>query len=150
MPEWDAYVARDAERAGTLCHRESGFLQEIAQEVAMRNSQNVWIDGSLRDGAWFARVFDEVREKHPAYSIAIFYVYASEATVRARCAEYGAVDAKGAASHLRQGGAGTWVQHFSPVLSKQFDAAYRSAMAVAAARLGGPPPAFDFGHGCVM
>ena len=28
-----------------------------------------------------------MREKHPAYSIAIFYVYASEATVRARCAE---------------------------------------------------------------
>jgi len=62
----------------------------------------------------------------------------------------GAVDAKSASSHLRQGGAGTWVQHFSPLLSKQFDAAYQSTMAVAAARLGGPPPAFDFGHGCVM
>ena len=87
MPEWDAYVEHDAEQAGTLCHRESGYIQEIAQEVAMRHSQHVWVDGSLRDGAWFARVFDEVREKHPAYSIAIFYVYASEATVRARCAE---------------------------------------------------------------
>ena len=87
MPEWDPYVARDAEQAGTQCHRESGYIQEIAQEVAMRHSQHVWVDGSLRDGAWFARVFDEVREKHPAYSIAIFYVYASEATVRARCAE---------------------------------------------------------------
>ena len=59
----------------------------------------------------------------------------------------GAVDAKGAASHLRQGGAGTWVQHFSPLLSKQFDAAYQAAM-VAAAGLGGPPPAFDFGPAC--
>ena len=40
-----------------MCHRESGYLQEIAQEVAMRNSQNVWVDGSLRDGNWCAAAF---------------------------------------------------------------------------------------------
>ncbi len=74
MPEWDAYVARDAERAGTLCHRESGFLQEIAQEVALRRRQHVWVDGSLRDGPWFSLVFDDIRERFPEYSIAIFYV----------------------------------------------------------------------------
>ena len=36
--------------AGTFCHRESGFIQQIAQEVAMQHSQNIWVDGSLRDG----------------------------------------------------------------------------------------------------
>ena len=56
MPEWREYT-RSGSEAGDLCHRESGFLQEIAQEVAMRSSQNVWIDGSLRDGPWFASVF---------------------------------------------------------------------------------------------
>lgn len=39
-----------------MCHRETGFIQEIAQEIAMRKSQNVWVDGSLRDGEWFSKV----------------------------------------------------------------------------------------------
>jgi hypothetical protein len=38
MPEWKGYTQR-SDRAGDFCHRESGFMQEIAQEVAMRNSQ---------------------------------------------------------------------------------------------------------------
>ena len=37
MPEWPAYVKHGSD-AGTLCHRESGFLQEIAQEVHMLKS----------------------------------------------------------------------------------------------------------------
>ena len=76
MPEWDAYVARDAERAGTLCHRESGFLQEIAQEVALRRRQHVWVDGSLRDDEWSQQVFARIRARHPAYRLAILYVAA--------------------------------------------------------------------------
>eukprot|EP00964_Phaeocystis_antarctica_P118555 scaffold82340_cov48-Phaeocystis_antarctica.AAC.4 len=32
MPEWSGYTAQ-SERAGNFCHRESGYLQEIAQEV---------------------------------------------------------------------------------------------------------------------
>ena len=32
MPEWPGYTAQ-SERAGNFCHRESGYLQEIAQEV---------------------------------------------------------------------------------------------------------------------
>ena len=86
MPEWPGYVARDAEKAGSLCHRESGFMQEIAQEAALRTRQHIWVDGSLRDGDWFAGVFDDIRTRYPEYRIAIFYVYASEATVRARIA----------------------------------------------------------------
>ena len=129
MPEWPGYTAQ-SERAGNFCHRESGYLQEIAQEVrasslplnycrsllplttaayycprrycppataslyycpspllrplnsaaphllqvAMQNSQNVWVDGSLRDGPWFEKVFREVRKRFPHYQIAIFEV----------------------------------------------------------------------------
>ena len=36
MPEWTGHVLKDAEAAGTRCHRESGLLAELAQEVAMR------------------------------------------------------------------------------------------------------------------
>ena len=34
----------------------------------MRNSQNVWIDGTLKHGDYFAKVFREVRRAHPVYA----------------------------------------------------------------------------------
>ena len=78
---------RRGQPAGDLCHRESGFVQEIAQEVALRSRQNVWVDGSLRDGHWFSSVFADIRRRFPDYKIAIFVVSASEETVRRRVAE---------------------------------------------------------------
>jgi len=90
MPEWDGYCAKAAEPgarpAGDMCHRESGFIQEIGQEVAMRARQNVWVDGSLRDGPWFAKVFKDVRRRFPQYKIAIFEISAQETVVRSRIA----------------------------------------------------------------
>merc|ERR1712176_1303424 len=47
MPEWSMYVASNSESAGTMCHMESTFMMEIAQEAAMQLRQNIWIDGSL-------------------------------------------------------------------------------------------------------
>jgi len=88
MPEWEGYTKKakeaGAKPAGDQCHRESGFIQEIAQEVAMRACQNVWVDGSLRDGAWFTKVFKDVRRRFPRYKIAIFEISASETIVRQR------------------------------------------------------------------
>lgn len=69
---------------GTNCHRESGFIQEIAQEVALAANQNIWVDGSLKDGEWFAQVFKKLRKEHPKYRVGIFYVYASEDIIRKR------------------------------------------------------------------
>ena len=63
MPEWEGYAKCGGTEAGNQCHRESGFLQEVAQEVAMRSLQNIWVDGSLRDGAWFAGVFQDIRRR---------------------------------------------------------------------------------------
>ena len=64
--QWKGYVSyasrssqeeHDEESAaGTMCHRESAFLQEIAMEAAMSERQNVWIDGSLSNGPWFSMV----------------------------------------------------------------------------------------------
>jgi len=50
----------------------------------MRSRQNVWVDGSLRDGAWFATVFTDIRTRFPHYKIAIFVISAPEAVVRQR------------------------------------------------------------------
>ena len=92
MPEWSGYVKEgkasgNSDLAGNSCHRETGFIQEIAQEVAMRKSQNVWVDGSLKDGDWFKGVFIDIRQKFPQYQIAIFEVHTSEEIVRQRVKE---------------------------------------------------------------
>lgn len=67
------------------CHcAESAYMQEIAQEVAMRHRQHVWVDGSLSDGAWFSKVFQDIRKRYPHYRIAIIHITASEGTIRER------------------------------------------------------------------
>ncbi|KAL1507417.1 hypothetical protein AB1Y20_008258 [Prymnesium parvum] len=99
MPEWEEYTRR-SDRAGDMCHRESGFMQEIAQEVAMRNSQNIWVDGSLRDGPWFVKVFQDVRRRFQKYKIAIFAVSASEEVVRKRIAARASQTGRAVPEHL--------------------------------------------------
>lgn len=77
MPEWAGYTTHARLEAGTMCHKESAFLQEIAQEAALRASQHVWVDGSLRDFVWYTQLFAEVRKTHPKYRIALIYVHCS-------------------------------------------------------------------------
>ena len=57
MSEWTTYVKNaeahpgdEGRAAGTLCHHESGYMQEITQEAALKASKNIWVDGSLKDG----------------------------------------------------------------------------------------------------
>lgn len=83
MPEWQGYVQRGKD-AGTLCHKESGYIQELCQEVALRNRQNIWVDGSLRDTNWFQTIFMDIRTRYPHYRIGIIYVRASEKITRQR------------------------------------------------------------------
>ncbi|CAJ1329655.1 unnamed protein product, partial [Effrenium voratum] len=81
MPEWPAYVAhgrllKDPSLPGTQCHRESCYMQEIALEESLRRLQHIWVDGSLRNAEWFVKVFSDIRERYPAYQIAIFKITA--------------------------------------------------------------------------
>jgi len=89
MPEWDGYKKFDESSAGSMCHTESGFIQELAEKAALRGSQHTWIDGSLGDHRWFSNVFANIRVKHPQYRIALVYVYASDEEVYKRAAERG-------------------------------------------------------------
>ena len=71
----------------------------------MQQDQHVWVDGSLRDGPYYAQVMADLRapasrgnrardsgpsirrrrrERYPHYRLAIFYVTCSEATARRR------------------------------------------------------------------
>ena len=93
LPEWDALVERSPLTAGGLTRRESGYLVEIAQEVAMRARKHVWVDGSLRDGEWYEGAFRRLRIEHPDYRIAILAIFAERDViferVRARAKESG-------------------------------------------------------------
>lgn len=86
LPEWPGYVAANPRTAGSLTHRESGYLVEIAMEAAMREQQHIWVDGSLRNATWYEEVFRNIRKRHPDYQIAIFYIVAPKETIFKRCA----------------------------------------------------------------
>eukprot|EP00391_Amoebophrya_sp_Ameob2_P000399 CAMPEP_0179002314 /NCGR_PEP_ID=MMETSP0795-20121207/11928_1 /TAXON_ID=88552 /ORGANISM="Amoebophrya sp., Strain Ameob2" /LENGTH=176 /DNA_ID=CAMNT_0020695947 /DNA_START=3 /DNA_END=530 /DNA_ORIENTATION=- len=60
MPEFDGYVGIDKFRSGTYCHTESGAIQEIALEASLRMSQNIWVDGSLRNTEWYREQIQDV------------------------------------------------------------------------------------------
>ena len=81
MPEWEEYCKFDSERAGTNCHKESGMLQELATELALRAGEHTWVDGSLRDHDWYSGLFSSLRSRFPQYRLAIFYVHCSEEKV---------------------------------------------------------------------
>jgi len=57
MPEWNQYIWVDKEsgtkEAGSQCHKESGYLQELTTELALRAGGNIWVDGSLQDHDWY-------------------------------------------------------------------------------------------------
>ncbi|CAD7971873.1 unnamed protein product [Amoebophrya sp. A25] len=85
MPEFDHYIERGfANEAGTMCHKESGALQELCLEAALRRSQNVWVDGSLRNADWVVSQVQDIRKRFPHYRIAVVFVYAPEEVVRRR------------------------------------------------------------------
>lgn len=86
MPEWKGYTEFNSETAGTMCHKESGYVTEIAQEVAMLGSQHVWIDGSLGDHHWYTHVFRTIRQRFPKYRIALLFVHCSREQIFERAA----------------------------------------------------------------
>lgn len=47
LPEWTGYVKSNSMEAGGKCHRESGYLVEIAQDYALSTGKNVWVDGKI-------------------------------------------------------------------------------------------------------
>jgi len=85
MPEWESYVKAGSTTAGSMCHKESGYIAEMCVEVALRRRQNVLVDGSLRNWEWYDKFLQDVRQRFPEYRIGIFYVHASEETVKMRC-----------------------------------------------------------------
>jgi hypothetical protein len=101
MPEWAEYVKKGKE-AGTMCHKESCFIQELCQEAALKRRQNTWVDGSLRDVEWFSKVFADIRQRYPHYRVGIIVVVAAEKTIRTRIEERRVRTGRGVPEHLLQ------------------------------------------------
>ena len=78
MPEWSIYQKHSVEVAGSRTHAESSYIAEIAQNIAMNNGMDVWVDGSLRNWLWYKEALQRIRQRYPHYRIAIVAIDASE------------------------------------------------------------------------
>lgn len=91
LPDMPAYIKHNREMAGSLTHKESGFIAEIIERQAMEQSKPILVDGSLRNSDWYARAFGRFRAEFPQYRIAILLVQAPAATIYERARRRGAV-----------------------------------------------------------
>lgn len=76
LPEFEKYVARNPEKAGQLTRKEAGMMSEILTKTALRRGQNVLVDGTLRDAAWYEDYLRELRSYHSDIRIAILHITA--------------------------------------------------------------------------
>ena len=84
LPEWRLYVTGGSGCAGSMTHKESVLISEVAEEVALRQGRNVWVDGSLRDTEWYIRSVTDIRKRFPNFRIAVLYVTAPRETILSR------------------------------------------------------------------
>ena len=94
MPEWQLFQKHGLMSvAGSRTHMESSYIAEIAQHVAMNNSMDVWVGGSLRNWKWYEIELNRIREQHSQYRIAIITISAPdemiENNIMKRAAETG-------------------------------------------------------------
>lgn len=89
LPEWSEYVRRDPLTAGTMCHKESCFLVELAQSHCLMSKFDFWVDGSLSDSQYYEQLFNMMRKDYPNYVIVLIHVSASDHTVMRRCERRG-------------------------------------------------------------
>jgi predicted kinase len=76
LPEFALYVDKSPETAGELTRKEAGMMSEILTEAALERGQNVLVDGSLRDAAWYQNYFAVLRRSFPKIRIGIIHVTA--------------------------------------------------------------------------
>jgi hypothetical protein len=76
LPEFHVYVETCPERAGELTRKEAGMMAEILTEAALEHGQNVLVDGSLRDAAWYQNYFGTLRHSFPTLKLGIIHITA--------------------------------------------------------------------------
>lgn len=76
FPEMKDLIKRNPHAAGDAVHREACTIHEIVFRQALENKQNVFLDGSLRNGSFFERLLAE-EDVAKGYTISILHVKAS-------------------------------------------------------------------------
>ena len=76
LPEMPHFIAANRALAGSLTHKESGYICEIIERQAAALSKNILIDGSLRNADWHESMLKRLRASYPNYRIAILLVTA--------------------------------------------------------------------------
>lgn len=76
LPEFNVYVRTCPEKAGELTRKEAGMMAEILTEAALERGQNVLVDGSLRDAAWYQNYFTVLRHSFPSLKLGIIHITA--------------------------------------------------------------------------
>eukprot|EP00614_Pseudopedinella_elastica_P032078 CAMPEP_0172634592 /NCGR_PEP_ID=MMETSP1068-20121228/195376_1 /TAXON_ID=35684 /ORGANISM="Pseudopedinella elastica, Strain CCMP716" /LENGTH=416 /DNA_ID=CAMNT_0013446567 /DNA_START=209 /DNA_END=1459 /DNA_ORIENTATION=+ len=86
LPEMAGYLSRNQDEAGSLTHKEAGFIQEILTLEGLKRGKNVIVDGSLRNAEWNKVFFSRIRAEYPEVRLAIIHVVCSAENVLARAA----------------------------------------------------------------
>lgn len=86
FPEFESYVERDPLTAGELTRKEAGFVAEILTLAALHQGQNVLVDGSLRDHAWYQWYFSYLKAAYQHLKIGILHITAPHEAVLERAA----------------------------------------------------------------
>ncbi|CAM9413400.1 unnamed protein product [Ectocarpus fasciculatus] len=89
LPEMEGYVRSDPGTAGSLTHKEAGLLAEVLQETALLQGRNILVDGSMRNGEWYAEHVGGLRRRYPRLRVAIIHVWAPEEEVMKRAVRRG-------------------------------------------------------------
>lgn len=84
LPEMSGYLYHNPTTAGSLTHKESGYIQEILTLEALKQGKNVLIDGSLRNASWNKILISRIYHDNMNVKIAIVHVSASEDEVMKR------------------------------------------------------------------
>jgi predicted kinase len=93
LPEFAVYVDKSPETAGELTRKEAGMMSEILTDAALERGQNVLVDGSLRDAAWYQNYFAVLRRSFPKIRIGIIHITAPTDAIfeRARVSRFSRV-----------------------------------------------------------
>ncbi|CBJ29745.1 conserved unknown protein [Ectocarpus siliculosus] len=89
LPEMEGYVRSDPGTAGSLTHKEAGLLAELLEETALLQGRNILVDGSMRNGEWYAEHVGDLRRRFPRLRVAIIHVWAPEEEVMKRAVRRG-------------------------------------------------------------
>lgn len=87
LPEFHLYVDSNPELAGTLTHKEAGFIAEILTLAGLQSGKNVMVDGSLRNSEWYKTYFKRLRLDFPILRLGIIHVTAPREAIFQRAEE---------------------------------------------------------------